>query len=258
MKNFALLLAGLILAGAPLPAAEVLIVADEFPAMQVLARQLHAEEHIPSRIVAQTNMPADLAPFAAVMVYIHRQLDAAAERAFVDYTQAGGKLIALHHSISSGKRKNKLWFPFLGVDLPDGEVSQGGYKWIEPVTLDFVNLAPGHFIMTNKVKYPRTIAYRRGDGAADELLLPGFTLKDSEVYINHQLTRPRTVLMGFKYADAARGRVFMQDRAGWMLRSGRGWIIYFQAGHSAKDFEEPAYARILLNAVLYNPSTAGS
>ena len=241
------------LACGSLPAAEVLIVADEFPAMKVLARHLQAEEGIVSRIVAQTNMPADLTPFAAVIVYIHRGLDERAERAFVNYTQAGGKLIPLHHSISSGKRKNRLWFTFLGVALPEGDVSQGGYKWIEPVMLDFVSLAPDHFIMTNKVKYPRKISYRRSEAAGGEESLPGFTLKESEVYINHTFTGPRTVLMGLKYTDAKTGQVYMQDRAGWLRPSGKGWTIYFQAGHSAADFEEPAYARILLNAVLFQP-----
>ena len=236
--------------GAP----EVLIVADEFPAMQVLAGKLKAEEGIASRIVAQTNMPADLSPYAAVIVYIHLKLEASAERAFIDYAEAGGKLIPLHHSISSGKRKNTWWFKFLGVTLPEGDVTQGGYKWIEPVTLDWVNLAPDHFIMTNRVSYPKRVAYAP-EGATDERPRPGFTLKDSEVYINHTLTGPRTILMGFKYTDAKSGRIFMQDRAGWLKRAGKGWIIYFQAGHSAADFEEPAYGRILANAVVYQPSS---
>jgi len=234
-------------------ATEVLIVADEFPAMQVLAGKLKAQEGITSRIVAQTNMPADLSSFAAVVVYIHLKLEASAERAFVTYTEAGGKLIPLHHSISSGKRKNTWWFKFLGVTLPEGDVARGGYKWIEPVTLDWVNLAPDHFLMTNRVSYPKSIAYVR-EGAVGEQRLPGFTLKDSEVYLNHALTGRRTVLMGLKYTDPKTGRSFMQDRAGWLKRAGKGWIIYFQAGHSAADFEVPAYARILANAVIYQPS----
>ncbi len=241
---------GLALSASAAP--EVLIVADEFPAMQVLADKLKAQEGIASRIVAQTNMPADLSPYAAVIVYIHLKLDAAAERAFIDYTEAGGKLIPLHHSISSGKRKNASWFKFLGVTLPEGDVTQGGYKWIEGVTLDWVSLAPDHFIMTNRVNYPKRITYAR-EGAADERPRPGFTLKNSEVYINHTLTGPHTLLMGFKYTDPTTGRVFMHDRAGWLKRAGKGWIIYFQAGHSAADFEEPAYARILANAVIYQP-----
>jgi hypothetical protein len=158
----------------------------------------------------------------------------------------------LHHSISSGKRKNPHWFKFLGVSLSEGDVNQGAYKWIEPVTLDFVNLAPDHFIMTNRVAWPKQITFKP-EGASAESVVPGFTLPNSEVYINHTLTEPRTVLMGFKYADARTGKTWMQNRAGWLRRAGRGWIIYFQAGHSAADFKEPAYARILVNAVIWKP-----
>lgn len=241
------------LAGARLAAAEVLIVADEFPAMTVLARQLQARAGVASRIVAQTNLPADLGGFQAVVVYVHRSLHAQAERALVHYTRAGGKLLPLHHSISSAKRTNALWFPFLGVRLPPGSLSQGGYTWIEPVAVEFVCLAPDHFIMTNRVVYPRQIRYCRGDGTAPEAALPGFELTDSEVYLNHTFTEPRTVLLGLKYADAQTKQVYMQDRAGWLRPAGKGWIIYFQPGHSAADFEEPAYAQILANAVLFRP-----
>lgn len=243
----------LALAGAASAAPEVLIVADEIPAMQVLAGKLKAEEGITSRIVTQTNLPADLSRYTAVIVYIHLKLEAAAERAFIDYTEAGGRLVPLHHSISSGKRRNASWFKFLGVSLPEGDVAQGGYKWIEPVTLDWVNLAPGHFIMTNRVQYPRLIRYTRPGAASGEQSLPGFTLRNSEVYLNHTLTGPRTILMGFKYTDARTGQTHMQDRAGWLKQAGKGWILYFQAGHSAADFEEPAYARILANAVIDRP-----
>jgi len=72
---------------------DVLIVADEIPAMEVLAKNLKDAESIPSRIVTQTNLPPALAPFSAVVVYIHKGLAAAAERAFIDYTEGGGKLI---------------------------------------------------------------------------------------------------------------------------------------------------------------------
>jgi hypothetical protein len=237
--------------------AEVLIVADEFPAMDVLAARLKADERIESKIVAQTNMPASLSDFAAVVVYIHRNLNEPVENALIQYARAGGKLIVLHHSISSGKRKNKQWFAFLGVSLPEGDVSQGGYKWIEPVTLDFVNLAPDHFIMTNRVQYPAQYSYTRSEGGGRNATWPGFTLRDSEVYLNHMLVEsdggPRKILMGFKYTDAKSGKIYMQDRAGWFRPAGKGWIVYFLPGHSALDFQDPAYARILLNAVIYQP-----
>src|SRR5882672_7413679 len=139
--------------------AEVLIVADEFPAMQFLAEKLKTEENISSKVISQKDLPENLAAFETVAVYIHKDLSENAENAFIAYALGGGKLILLHHSISSGKRKNAHWFPFLGVALPEGDVSTGGYKWIEPATISLVNLNAGHFITTNRVRYPERIGY---------------------------------------------------------------------------------------------------
>lgn len=234
-------------------AAETLIVADEFQAMEVLAAKLKSEENRTSRIVAQTNLPKDLSSFEAVVVYIHRDLKEAAERAFLNYANAGGKLVLLHHSISSGKRKNKQWFPSLGVDLPPGDVTAGGYKWIEGVTLDIVCLSPGHFITTNKVTYPTQVPCILPHEPGSERTLPGFTLEHSEVYINHTLTSPRTRLLGYRFNDTKSGKVWMQTHAGWTKPLGKGWLVYLMPGHSTLDFENPAYARIVLNAVVWKP-----
>src|SRR5258708_951786 len=68
--------------------AEVLIVADEFPAMEFLAGKLKAEEKITAKIVSQTELPASLAPFDAVVVYIHGALAEKAEDSFIYYTKA--------------------------------------------------------------------------------------------------------------------------------------------------------------------------
>jgi len=251
MTKFLSLIGCLLLTASAFAAGDLLIVADEIPAMELLAGKLKAEEDITSKVVLQTAMPAELSAFAAVMVYIHKGLDAAPERAFIAYANGGGKLILLHHSISSGKRKNKEWFPFLGVSLLEGDVNAGGYKWTEPVTLDIVNLAPDHFITTHKVQYPQKINFANSGGV--EKPLPGFTLKDSEVYLNHVLAGPHTALLGLRYTDAKTGKVWMQGHAGWVRQAGKGWIVYLLPGHSALDFENPAYARIVLNAVIWKP-----
>jgi hypothetical protein len=234
-------------------AADVLIVADEIPAMEVLAKHWQQEAGVNVHIVTQSNLPPALTNFSTVAAYIHGTLKAPAENALIDFTTQGGKLIVLHHSISSGKRTNQDWFRFLGVSLPEGNVDQGGYKWIEPVTLEFVNLAPEHPITTGGVTYPTRIEYRNAPAGGGTQLLPGFVLKETEVYLNHVLTEPRTILLGFKYTDAKSGKIYMQDRAGWSRKAGRGWIFYFMAGHSARDFTDPTYARILVNALTFKP-----
>ena len=251
MKILLSLIGCLIFAWPAFAADDVLIVADEIPAMEFLASKLRNQENLTSKIVLQTAMPADISPYSAVVVYIHKALGEPAEKAFIEYTKAGGKLVVLHHSISSGKRKNKEWFTFLGVSLPEGDVNAGGYKWLEPVTLDIVNLAPDHFITTNKVQYPAKTSFKCLDGT--EKPMPAFTLNESEVYLNHVLTGTRTLLLGLRFADSATGRVWMQNHAGWVKQSGNGWIVYLLPGHSILDFENPAYARIVLNAVIWKP-----
>jgi len=235
------------------PLTDVLIVADEFPAMQLLADMLKARERIESQVISQTELPARLDAFQAVMVYIHRDLSERAEEAFIEYANGGGKLILLHHTISSNKRKNKRWLPFLGVSVPEGDLSQGGYKWIEGVTLSLVNLNLSHFITSHGVSYPESIQYETADAEVRDGHLPGFTLEDSEVYLNHVHTEPRTLLMGLRYTDAQTGRTYRQDTAGWIKPAGKGWIVYLMPGHTAKDFENAAYSRIVLNAIVWKP-----
>jgi len=228
--------------------ADVLIVADEFPAMQVLANRLKADDGKASQIVDQAHMPQNLAPFEAVVVYIHKELAEPAERAFITYAEGGGRLVLLHHSISSGKRQNRYWFPFLGVKLPAGDVDRGGYKWTEGVTVQWVNLAGNQFIMTNRLVYPEQISYSSSD-QSDRRLLQGFTLRETEVYLNHVLDGEHHLLMGLKYTDAETGKTWMQQTAGWMRPAGKGWVIYFMPGHTLHEFENPCYSRILLNAI---------
>jgi Trehalose utilisation len=242
------ILAGLLGALCVSGRADVLIVADEFPAMEVVARKLGASEGVVSQLVDQQHIPARLAGFQAVVVYIHLGLTASAERAFIDYAEGGGRLVLLHHSISSGKRKNRDWFKFLGVELPEGNVDQGGYKWTEGVTVTWVNLAPGEPVMSRQARYPETARYRAGNGSTREL--PAFTLRGTEVYLNHVLKGPRKFLMGLQYTDKRSGKTWMQDTAGWRRPAKQGWVFYFMPGHTARDFEDPVYGQIVLNAIV--------
>ena len=233
--------------------AQVLIVADEFPAMEVIAARLKSSEKIESTIISQKELPASLENYAAVIVYIHGALSEKAEHAFIEYTKAGGKLVVLHHSISSGKRKNAHWFNFLGVSLPEGDLAHGGYKWIEGVAFDLLNLQPNHFIMTNKVSYPEKLSCTNFAGVPGERQLDSFRLERTEVYLNHEHKEPRTLLMGLKYKDTSSGINYMHDRAGWLKPSGKGLIIYFMPGHTKEDFDNVIYGRIVVNAVVYKP-----
>jgi hypothetical protein len=244
-----------LLCALPLGAAtgRVLIVADEFPAMEALAARLKTGAKVESDIVEQTKIPADFLTRPAMIVYIHQKIGEPAELKFIEYAKNGGKLILLHHSISSGKRPNQYWFKFLGIELPTGDVAQGGYKYYEDIEMEFVNLAPKHYVTTHGINYTATVPYQRSEGGTSPKPTPGFLLEDTEVYLNHIFTSPKHVLLGLKATDPKTGKVYMQDRAGWYERTGKGWTFYFMAGHSSKDFANPAYAQIVVNAFNWKP-----
>jgi len=228
-------------------ARKVLIVADEMPAMQILAKRWEAEASASCTLVLQKDLPAGLYDYYAVAVYIHRGIDAATEQALLAYARAGGRLILIHHSISSGKRKNADWLPAFGVTLPLGELGAGGYAYREDIEMEIVNLAPGHPVTSEGVAYTAELPYRDGRN------LPSFHLHETEVYLNHVYSGERTSLLGFVYKDAKSGQTYMQDSAGWYRPLEKGLVFYFMPGHSARDFENPSYSRILVNALKYKP-----
>ncbi|MGA0560653.1 ThuA domain-containing protein [Larkinella sp. VNQ87] len=242
-----MILMGAVLGINPLQAQDILIVADEIPAMEVLASAFRTQEKLDCKIVTQTELPASLAPFKAVLVYIHKDLNPEPERAFIQYARNGGRLVVLHHSISSAKRKNAEWFPFLGVTLPQKDVNEGGYKYVGDISMEVVNLAPRHFITTHQIRYDTTLSYQREEQTA-MTAYPGIVLHKTEGFLNHQLSSPKTVLMGYKFRDAT-GKLWMQDRATWYMPTEKGWVFYSQPGHAVSDFENPHYARVILNMV---------
>jgi hypothetical protein len=216
----------------------VLMIADELPAMQVLADELAARARLKSVIVTPDQVPP-LNVKSTVIVYIHKNLAEPLEIALLDHARAGGKLILLHHTISSGKRTNKYLFEALGIVLPTGEVTAGGYKYIDDTTFDLFNVAPKNPITTRKVKYPKRLSAPAADA---------FTMAKTEIYLNHQLVGPRTLLLGIHWTDDS-GKLYVQETAGWTKPLGKGRLFYFMPGHYPDDFKNPLYAQILTNAV---------
>jgi len=234
-----------------LGASDVLIVADEMPQMELLIKILKARASTSAALMKQADMPTDISKYRAVFVFVHGVLEESAEKPLVDYANGGGRLILLHHSISQGKGKNRYWFPFLGMRLTPGDPEKGLYKWINPVTYTVVNLAPGNYITSHKVRYPAKVQYKSSDLGTPEREYPAFTLQNSEVFLNHAFTdgKEKTILLGFKWQDPRTGKVWMQDRAGWYKEAGKGWVIYLQPGHGVTDIQNSTYAQIVLNAL---------
>jgi hypothetical protein len=198
-----------------LAAAQNLIVCDEVPAMENLARQIETRLHQSSEITSQDKLPASLAPYKSVIVYIHRDLAEPAETAFIDYAKNGGKLVLLHHSISSGKRKNEYWFPFLGIALPES------YRYIDDATWDVLP----------------------ADGGS------AFTMHDTEIYLNQAPDADRKLLLSLRFHDPKTGETFEQNTAGWVKKTGAGTVYYFMPGHKPSDFEYEPYVQVLIQAL---------
>jgi hypothetical protein len=235
-------------------AGKVLIVADQMPEMDVLVKVLKNHANITPDVVKQEDTPASISQYPTVIVYIHHELSEKVERELLAYLNDGGKLLLLHHSISQGKGANKFWFPTLGMRLTPGDPEAGFYKWINPVTYTVVNLAPGNYITSHKVTYEGKTAYKSSDLGTLEAEYPSFTLNTSEVFINHVFTdgKDKTILLGFRWQDPKTNKVWMQDRAGWYKKVGKGWVIYLQPGHAATDFESGSYSQIVINAIDVN------
>jgi hypothetical protein len=236
-------------------AERTLIVHDELPQMELLYRLLHENCGYDVEVKTQPEMPAELSPYKAVIVFIHGRMFEEPEKAFIAYTKAGGKLIVLHHSISSGKRSNKYWFDFLGIKLPQGDWQEGGYKWIEPVAQKVININPLHYITSHDVEYEGKMAFHTDRVKPADY--PCFTLKEnSEVYLNHTFTdgNEKTLLLGFIYdGKEIGGQKIMQHTSGWLKKVGKGWLVYLQPGHSLEDMRTKPFQQILINAIRWMP-----
>jgi len=236
---------------------KVLIIQDELPQIEVLAGFLREQGGLEVLVVDQEALPPDFSPFRAVIAFIHKDLKVPTEKAIIDYTLGGGRHIALHHNISSKKAENEFYFDFLGIRLDNPKESKnpvepgGGYGWRHVPVLTLVNLNPQHYITSHKVSWGGEIPYTPSDFPSAEGMYPSISLDSSEVFLNHKFTdgREKTVLMGLKHFDDRNQVLFMQDRAGWVKKAGKGDIIYIMPGHVPSDYENPNISQIILNAI---------
>lgn len=187
---------------------------------------------------------------AAVVNYIHHEFDSAVEEQMIRWTEAGGRLIVLHHGMASGKMKSAKWPGFMGVKILPKDHPQAPWK-VHMGRFHLVNLQPGHFVTTHGVKYEGGgVSYMPSDGPAAEQWVEELVFEDTEIFHNQLFTdgRQKTVLFGIK-GETVEGKLIEQDRGGWMKAAGKGWIFYFQPGHFARDFGNKGYMQVLTNAV---------
>ena len=239
-------------AGAP---RRLLIVADEPRPMQVLAEFLKSEGGGAGPIVDQKDLPADVAGYDAVFMYIHGPMTPATERALVDYARGGGRLVLLHHAVASARVNNPEFLRLVGIYMAPRDDPRLPWRVIEGIPYALVNLQLRHYITTHKVAYDRTVEYLSSDAPSAAGPFPAIELAGTEVFLNQQFTdgREKTVLAGFRIVDPKSGAVIMQDRAAWYKPAGKGWVFYFQPGHRAEDFANRNYAQMILNCLTWKP-----
>jgi type 1 glutamine amidotransferase len=135
--------------------------------------------------------------------------------------------------------------------VPPGRKPAHGF-YVERGTLTLINLAPQHYITAHGITYPIKAAYPDPDGTPIER--DAFSFHDTEIFLNLRFPPcpERTTLFGITFRDAD-GVDFAQPAGGWVMRTGRGYSFYFQAGHEARDFGHPIYQQILINCVRWTP-----
>lgn len=236
----------------------VLLLADAADELPTLARRLDAEGYRVERS-DQKNVKTPFDRFHAVVVYVHRPLTKPIETALIDYAQAGGRLLALHHAIASAKMANPKWLAFLGVSIAPRNAAK--YPWYvsADITYTMVNLAPGHFITTHGLTYEKEVDYVSPDLPKLKGKFPAFDLPHTELF-HHQCSTDgdaKTILFGYRLdsplpADAPRGLARMEDAAGWCKRTGKGWTFYLQPGHAEHDFDNANLMQIILNCLAWS------
>lgn len=239
LLSLAVLLLASPLAGQNRP---VLIIHDEAEPMQALARALARGHGIAAELIDQADF-VEIRERPAVLMYVHKPLLPEVEEALIAYAEQGGRLIILHHGIASAKVNNPRWLEFLGIRIQPRDDPERPWKVLRG-TYQLLNLAPDHFVTSNKISYPASVSVAGRS-------MPALELPDTEIFLNQISTdNKKTVLFGFR--TEVDSEVFQQDRAGWLKPTGKGVTFYFQPGHFAKDYT-PEYVQILANAVAWQP-----
>ncbi len=228
----------------------ILIIADEWPQMDLLAERLVKYDNYLIRKSEQDQIESDLSGFDFIFMYVHKSLSVNTENALINYTTDGGSLIVLHHGIASSKMKNPKWLDFLGVELFPRDHKQYPWGVLSETTHTMVNLYPGHFITSNGIHYEKTITFHSEYEPIYKGAYGAFDLHHTEIFLNQHLVGDQhKVLFGFSSEDGSR----MQPTSGWYKKEGNGRVFYYQAGHSVSDFENQNYLRILFNTLQWLP-----
>ncbi|MBD3351460.1 MAG: hypothetical protein GF364_08230 [Candidatus Lokiarchaeota archaeon] len=190
--------------------------------------------------------------------------------AIKEYCDKGGKLIALHHNVSSMMMRQPEWLEMMKVKIEKGEKAEYPWSVIEGGDLYLTNLAPDSIITTNEIKYKDSVPAinlpiePNKVVTTHELLTkdqkqeyhsrekePAILFNKSEYFINHVLLPEpeRTLLFALYFIDEASGREFISNNGGWKMPFGQGTIYYLMPGHSVHDYND-TYCKIIRNCIM--------
>lgn len=221
----------------------VLLVADEWPPMHVLAHFLESTAHFEVDTANQEDLRTDLSEFDHMFMYVHKVLQKEVESRLIDYTEKGGNLIVLHHGIASAKLNNPGWLDFVGVDLYPRDSKENAWDVLHDTAHTMVNLAPDHFITSQNISYQKSSYFSSGDWDNQAGNFPCFTLDSTEIFVNQIFNPEKQHVVLFGVAE------IQQPTSGWYRKAGKGWLFYYQAGHQISDFENPHFKQVLLNTL---------
>jgi type 1 glutamine amidotransferase len=237
-------------------AAVLHVVGDEPVPMQALKRVLESGGHQVTLFEQNQFASAGGQKPAAILMYVHGELEESTGKRLIAFTREGGRLVILHHGIASAKNKSPYWMQFVGMEILPKNAPEYPWAVIYGVDFEMVNLAPGHPVTTQQISYSGTTAYSRSEvPQSKEQNLPSFVVPNTEAYLNQRFRQgyQRTWLFGMKFKDPIGGNVYMQDTGGWVMKAGKGWMFYLQPGHFGRDFEVPQFRQVLLNCVNWKP-----
>ncbi len=243
----------------------VLLMTDQPYELATLAENLEHDGWTVGRMTQEAFLKADtyvdLSEYSAVMVYIHKTLDPIMEEALISYAEAGEKLVVLHHSLASAKVENSEWLKFLGVSILPGD-REFPWKVTAETSHTMVNLAPGHYITSHKVHYDSKAEFSFGERPDLEGSYPAFTMENTEIFHNQRLSGEdeKVILFGYlmdsgEVTDSSSipAEPEMEPTSGWYKPAGKGWVFYFQPGHTEQDFEHASFSQVLLNCLYWQP-----
>ena len=227
--------------------------ADEWDPLKPLQEFMQQQGNEITRF-AESDAHDGLAGFDAGFMYIHKPLEADVERSLMSYADGGGRLIVLHHGISSSNLKNPEWLSFTGIHLEPKDAPTSPWKVEGNSEHALVNLNPGHYVTSNGVDYTESREYTSSDSPSAGGEYGAVVFESTEFFRNQHIAdgREKIVLFGSRCDVAETGEVVMQDRGGWLKRTGSGWLFYFQPGHEAADFENRDYLQILHNCLTWD------